>query len=239
MQAPEVRYGPPLGSTPRTAKLPAIVVCAGRWSEIGSATVMAWRRWQLSVIALLAAVALATYTWVRWTDGVDAVTERGTRMEVGVTQFPPTERQPLPAVSGATLDGDQLDLASLRGRPVVINIWGSWCAPCRRETPDLVRVAQKTRAWGVHFVGIDTRDNSAAGRAFVRRYQIPYPSLDDQDGQVLAQFAGIVPISAVPSTMVVDGEGRIAARIVGPVDASTLTVLLEELRSTRPALEGS
>ena len=190
-------------------------------------------RWRAT--ALFIAAVLSVAMWWQWSDDVDAVTERGTRLEVGVTEFPRGERRALPAVAGETLDGDQLDLASFRGGPVVINVWGSWCAPCRKETPDLVRVARQTSASGVHFVGIDTRDNTAAGRAFMRRYDVPYPSLDDQDGQVLAQFTGIVPISAVPSTIVVDAEGLVSARIVGPVDESTLTALLQELRPARSA----
>ena len=200
-----------------------------------------WRRGARApvVLALLGVIVVLAATWWRWSGSGDAVTERGTRLEVGVTEFPPEERQLLPAIAGRTLDGEELDVASFSGGAVVVNVWGSWCGPCRKEAPDLVRVARQTSAWGVHFVGIDTRDNVAAGRAFARRFHVPYPSLDDQDGRILAQFAGIVPISAVPSTIVVDADGRVAARVVGPVDASTLTALLETVRPASATAQDS
>ena len=89
---------------------------------------------------------------------------------------------------------------------MVINVWGSWCAPCRVETPDLVRLANETADQGVQFVGINTRDNRAAAKAFVRSFGVPYPSLQDPDGQVLLDFQGVVPTSVVPSTVVIDRQ---------------------------------
>ncbi len=121
-----------------------------------------------------------------------------------------------------------LDLADLRGHVVVLNVWGSWCAPCRAEAPDLAAISKETESRGVRFVGIDVRDNPAAARAFARSYGITYPSFDDQNGLVLAQFTGIIPVSAVPSTLVVDKSGVIRARVVGQVDGSTLRGLIQD-----------
>lgn len=151
----------------------------------------------------------------------------------GFTAFRSANRVKLPAVAGPTLTGQVLDLANLRGHVAVLNVWGSWCAPCRAEAPDLARVANETRSDGVRFVGIDVRDNPAAARAFVRRYKIPYPSLNDANGKVLAAFAGLIPISAVPSTLVVDDDGRVAARVVGRIDAATLRDEIKELLHPR------
>lgn len=147
----------------------------------------------------------------------------------GLTLYPGKKGIPLPNVSGRNLTGEELDLADYRGHVLVINVWGSWCAPCRKETPDLVAVAAETDARGVRFIGIDVRDNPAAARAFARNYGMTYPSLDDQDGLVLAQFSGIIPVSAVPSTLVIDRSGVVRARVVGVVDATTLRGLIEDV----------
>lgn len=148
---------------------------------------------------------------------------------VGLTLYTNAERPQLPVVSGTTLDGEPLSLENAQGHILVVNVWGSWCGPCRKEAPDLVSVASETASAGVWFVGIDVRDNPAAARAFTRRYKIEYPSLDDQKGKALAKFAGLIPISAVPSTLVVDTSGGIAARIVGRVDAATLRGIIDDL----------
>jgi thiol-disulfide isomerase/thioredoxin len=98
---------------------------------------------------------------------------------------------------------------------VVYNVWGSWCPPCRAEAPTLRRIATETEPDGVQFVGINIRDNEASAEAFERRYEISYPSLFSPDGQLLLPFRGTLPPSAIPSTVVVDRQGRVAARIVG------------------------
>lgn len=147
---------------------------------------------------------------------------------VGLTLYPGEQGIPLPEIEGKTITGDSLSLADLRGHVVVVNVWGSWCAPCRAEAPDLAKISKETAPRGVRFVGIDVRDNPAAGRAFEREFGITYPSFDDQNGLVLASFTGIVPVSAVPSTLVVDRSGIIRARNIGRVDATTLRGLIED-----------
>lgn len=146
----------------------------------------------------------------------------------GLTLYPGDAGIPLPNVTGKTLDGARLDLADLRGNVVVLNVWGSWCAPCREESPDLVQVASETQDRAVRFVGIDVRDNPAAAKAYERTFGITYPSFDDQDGTILAQFSGIIPVSAVPSTAVIDKQGVVRARVVGIIDATTLRGLIED-----------
>lgn len=152
----------------------------------------------------------------------------------GLSRWASGQRKPAPALRGRTLDGVQLSLASYRGKVVVLNVWGSWCAPCRAEAPDLRRVAADTRSRGVRFLGIDTRDNDAAARAFVREFDIPYPSLVDDDGSLLLALRDTVPAQAIPSTIVMDRRGRIAARVVGRVTYSTLTGLIDDLLAETP-----
>ena len=147
---------------------------------------------------------------------------------VGLTLYPGDRGIALPEIEGKTIAGDSLSLADFRGHVVVLNVWGSWCAPCRAEAPDLAKISKETGSRGVRFVGIDVRDNPAAGRAFEREFGITYPSFDDQNGLVLASFTGIVPVSAVPSTLVVDRSGIIRARNIGRVEATTLRGLIED-----------
>lgn len=151
-------------------------------------------------------------------------------------RFPPGGRVAAPALSGKLISGADLNLSDWRGNVIVVNVWGSWCAPCRAEAPGLKAVSDESRAKGVLFVGFDSRDNDAAAASFERTYGITYPSFRDTDGTLVLRFAGLVPISAVPSTVVIDRDYRIAARVIGPVSYTTLsdlvnTVAAEEVRA--------
>lgn len=139
------------------------------------------------------------------------------------------DRQQVDPFTGDLLDGGGFDSTSLAGKVVVYNVWGSWCAPCRTEAPVLKRVSEETQRLDVRFVGINVRDNDAAARAFEDTYGIEYPSIttDTSTDAVLA-FGPALPPSAVPSTLVVDAQGRLAARIVGPADYTTLTTIVSE-----------
>jgi peroxiredoxin len=144
----------------------------------------------------------------------------------GVTTIPPGERKAAPELTGKTLDGEPLDLADYKGKVVVLNVWGSWCPPCRKEAPDLVEASKALERRGVAVVGINTRDATVEpAQAFVRRYKVPYPSVFDPNGEQLLGFRSIVPPSAIPSTIVIDAEGRVAAMILGPVTKTTVTQL--------------
>jgi thiol-disulfide isomerase/thioredoxin len=123
--------------------------------------------------------------------------------------IPAAQRLAAPDVSGRTLTGQHLGIASWRGHTVVINFWGSWCVPCRGEAPVLRRVADDTRSLGVRFAGIDIREEPAAGLAFERQYHIPYPSISDPDNLIGAAFGAAAPV-ATPSTYILDARGRVA-----------------------------
>lgn len=139
------------------------------------------------------------------------------------------ERPVAPELAGTTLDGDALSTADYAGRMMVLNVWGSWCAPCRSEAPALVEAAERMPE--VQFIGINTQDNDPApARAFVRTSGITYPSLYDRDGSLLLGF-GQVPPKAIPSTLVIDESGRVAARMLGEVTAATLIGVVEDVRA--------
>jgi thiol-disulfide isomerase/thioredoxin len=186
------------------------------------------RRHRLVAAALLAVAlgpALTGCGSLRGTSGQSYIEGEGTVTEVKVA-----DRAKPVELSGTTLDGDKLSIADLRGDVVVINIWGAWCPSCRKEMPDLVAVANGyAEDSGVRFVGIDVRESSADnGRAFVRTFKVPYPSLDDQGGESLLALRGVVPPTATPSTLVLDAEGRVAARVLGPIPSrTTLKDLIE------------
>jgi thiol-disulfide isomerase/thioredoxin len=146
-----------------------------------------------------------------------------------VTVLGRSHRPSAPPVSGRTLDGRRLALADLRGSTVVLNVWGSWCAPCRDEAPDLVRAAHRMQDEDVQFVGINVREPGiASAQAFARRYDVPYPSIYDTDGSELLGFRDTLPPDAIPSTLVIDEQGRVAARVLGPVDTTTLVGLVHD-----------
>jgi thiol-disulfide isomerase/thioredoxin len=137
---------------------------------------------------------------------------------------------PVEGVAGTTLTGEPLDVAALRGAPVVLNVWGSWCAPCHAEAPDLVAAEAELAADGVQFVGVNIRDRSVeAARGFEAEYGIDWPSLHDPDSLLLLELAGAVPPNAVPTTLVLDADGRVGARIVNQVDRATLVGVVEEV----------
>jgi thiol-disulfide isomerase/thioredoxin len=147
-----------------------------------------------------------------------------------VTVLPAERRVPAPELSGESLDGSPLALDDFAGSTVVLNVWGSWCAPCREEAPDLVRAANRLRDRDVQFLGVNVREPGVANaRAFVRTYDVPYPSIYDADGSELLGFRDTMPPDAIPSTLVIDPQGRVAARVLGTVDETTLIGLVEDV----------
>lgn len=125
------------------------------------------------------------------------------------------EREAAIVLEGEDLAGDPLDLADYRGTPVVVVVWGSWCAPCRDEAFDVVAAAEELDG-EAQFLGINIRDASVAqAQAFERSFQVPYPSFYSPDGKVLLAFQGDLTLNSIPSFVVLDGDGRVAARIIG------------------------
>jgi thiol-disulfide isomerase/thioredoxin len=138
-------------------------------------------------------------------------------------------RTAAPAVSGTTLSGRKLSLSSYRGQVVVLNFWGSWCAPCRKEAPTLAVLAEQYRAKNVRFVGVDIRDQASAAEAFVQNFDISYPSFNDPADEIALDFRGTVSPAAIPSTLVLDQDHRVAGRIIGATSYSALNSMLSKL----------
>ncbi len=146
------------------------------------------------------------------------------------TTYAPAARKAAPALSGTTLQGQPLTLASYRGKVVVLNFWGSWCPPCRLEGPFLASMSTEWAPRGVQFVGVDIRDDAASARAFLQNIGSTYPNFfDGPDGLLVLQFSAVVPPEATPSTLVIDRRGRIAVRILGPTTEPRLAAILAPL----------
>lgn len=160
-----------------------------------------------------------------------AGTEQGYVSGSGViTQLAPGDRGAPLDLEFETLDGRQQSLAGLRPRLVVINLWYAACPPCRKEAPDLIEVSERFAA-DVVFLGVNVRDQAGAAEAFIRNFEVPYPNMLDTDGAMVALLSDVLPPQATPSTVILDREGRAAARVVGAVDASTLSGMIEDVHA--------
>jgi peroxiredoxin len=147
--------------------------------------------------------------------------------------YAPGSRPTAPRVSGTTLTGAKFSLAAQRGSVVVLNFWGSWCAPCRREAPDLAALATYFKTRHVRFVGDDVQDSPANALAFERTFNIGYPSLNDPGEQVALAFHGAVPPVGIPTTLLIDRTGHIAGRMVGEVSYRGLRSLIAKVLAER------
>jgi thiol-disulfide isomerase/thioredoxin len=147
--------------------------------------------------------------------------------------IPVAKRKPAPALTGTGLRGERIDLAALRGAPVVINFWASWCGPCQAEQPELERAAQQTRSKGVHFLGVNIRDGEASARSFLDDHNVSYPSLYDPAMSESVRF-GVTP-ATTPSTFVLDGQGRVAVEIRGQAPPAGELVRIIERVAGEPA----
>ncbi|NEC11344.1 TlpA family protein disulfide reductase [Streptomyces sp. SID8014] len=147
----------------------------------------------------------------------------------GISKVAKGERKEAPRLRGETLDGGTFDLADHRGKVVVVNVWGSWCAPCRAEAPNLAKVAEDTADQGVQFVGLNTRDfNKGPAVAFEKDYEVEYPSIYDPQGKQILRFPrGSLSPQAIPSTVVIDRDGKIAARTLQAVSEKQLRSMID------------
>jgi thiol-disulfide isomerase/thioredoxin len=138
-------------------------------------------------------------------------------------------RQAAPVWEGELLGGGTARSTDYAGDVLVINVWASWCAPCRAEAPVLEEIWLEYQDQGVQFIGFDTRDTEAAALAFIDRYGITYPNVIDTDGRLQLLFSDTLPPQAIPSTLVIDQQGRVAGRALGAVSGSSLRGLIEPL----------
>ena len=184
------------------------------------------RRMVLLAAVLLAVAPLAAACGSAQADSADSGFVAG---DGSLVVLPPASRVAAPEVVGTTLDGTPFRLSDHLGDVVVLNVWASWCAPCRAEAPVLRAAAEDLAPKGVTFVGLDTRDSDVSARAFVDKQGITYPNVVDPDGRIQLLFADSLPPQAIPSTLVIDREGRVAARALGRVSESSIRGMVEPL----------
>lgn len=147
-----------------------------------------------------------------------------------VLEIPQEQRSEPIVFGGPTDDGSAIDSATYLGNVLVVNFWYAACAPCRYEAPDLEATYQAYRDEGVQFIGVNVRDQQATAREFANTFGVSYPSVIDTDASAQLAFAGQVAPNAVPTTLVLDAQGRVAARILGRiVDVSTLEALIDRV----------
>lgn len=144
-----------------------------------------------------------------------------------VTEYAADERGEPVEFESELFDGTVVSAADLRGKPVLLNFWYAGCAPCRAEAPWLNEL-HASFGEKVAFYGANVRDEKGTAEAFEKNFEVPYPSFRDVTGKVLLAMSKYVPAQAVPTTVVLDAEGRVAARILGQIDKSVLNTLLED-----------
>jgi thiol-disulfide isomerase/thioredoxin len=144
------------------------------------------------------------------------------------TSWAPADRKGPVELSGTDYAGTVQDVTAWRGDVVVLNTWYAACPPCREEAPDLVDIANDYADQGLRVLGINGVDDAGAAEPFQRTFDVPYPSIDDRDKNAVAALQGIVPVQATPTTVVLDRDGKVFARIIGAAEGSTLRALVEE-----------
>lgn len=142
---------------------------------------------------------------------------------------------PLPALEGEAVSGGTVDLAAFRGHVTVLNVWATWCGPCRREQPGLVRAAKHYADRGVRFVGLNYQDNRAAARAWIDEFHVPYDSLLDEAGS----FADDLGFPYLPDTYIVDAEGTIRWVIYGETNQDEVSGLIDEVLAQQTSSTGA
>lgn len=182
--------------------------------------------WVVAVTALIALGGCAQDSG----NGPVQVVDQGYQSGDGsITTFTLADRTEPVALDGVDYEDTPVDTTEFYGDVVVLNTWYAACPPCRAEAPDLVALEELFAPDGVHFLGINRTDAAGAAQAFEREYGVTWASINDSAGSALASLAGVVPIKAVPTTVVLDRSGRVAARVLGQIDKSTLKALIGDV----------
>ncbi|KGM13387.1 TlpA family protein disulfide reductase [Cellulomonas bogoriensis] len=192
-------------------------------------------RRRLAAAALLAAVALvgcSPSVSGGWTEG--GAQTGYVSGDSSVTTWEVGQRTGPVGLVGTDYDGEPVDVTQWRGDVVVLNTWYAACPPCRAEAPDLVSISHEFADDGVRLLGVNSTDDVGAAKAFERTFEVPYPSVHDDDGAAVASLQGVVPIQAVPTTVVLDRQGHVYARVLGLVEGSTLRALIGDVLAEDP-----
>ena len=144
-----------------------------------------------------------------------------------VTEFALGSRPKAASWSGVTDSGEQISSEQLEGVITVLNFWYAGCAPCRIEMPELIELQDEFLPEGVQFLGVNVRDSAATSLAFARKINMNFPSvMDAKTGSVVLGFTGVVTPQAVPTTLVIDAEGNVSARVLGRIEMGILRALI-------------
>jgi thiol-disulfide isomerase/thioredoxin len=144
-----------------------------------------------------------------------------------VTEFAPGSRPKAASWSGVTESGEPISSEQLEGVITVMNFWYAGCAPCRIEMPELIELQDEFLSEGVQFLGVNVRDSAATSLAFARKINMNFPSvMDAKTGSVVLGFTGVVTPQAVPTTLVIDAEGNVSARVLGRIEMGILRALI-------------
>jgi peroxiredoxin len=146
--------------------------------------------------------------------------------------YPESARKPAGSFSGTLLNGGTTSLAATKGKVVVVNFWATWCGPCKTETPQFDLVYRQTKARGVAFLGIDTKDVKGQAQSFVKDNDISYPIVFDEQGETALRL-GDLPAAALPFTVLIDKQGKVAAVYIVRLAAKDLTRALDKLLAER------
>ncbi len=184
---------------------------------------------------LLLACLLALTGCTGGLGGTDGAGDKGFVTGDGqVTRLAEDDREDPIDFRGEDLGGEPIALSDFRGRPLVVVVWGSWCGPCRAEAPDVVSAADRLRG-EADVVGLNIRDSSPeSAQAFVRTFDVPYPSFSSPDGKAMLPFGGVLTPNSIPSFVVLDADGRVAASIIGTLPSTDTLVEL-----TRDVADGA
>ncbi len=142
------------------------------------------------------------------------------------------QRVKAPDLASVDFEGKQINLNNYKNKVVVINVWGSWCSPCRKEATELEEMYKKNFDQGVEFIGINIRDSKVSATKYIKNFGITYPNIYDRDGKLILGFKNSLPANSIPTTVLIDKNGKVAARQLGPIDRALLqgfiSVLVEE-----------
>ncbi|MFC4244234.1 TlpA family protein disulfide reductase [Gryllotalpicola reticulitermitis] len=197
------------------------------------------RRLAASVISAAAAVALlAGCTVTALQSQYDNADNKGYIAGSGVTEIKPADRKAPVVFSGTTEDGTTFSSKAYKGDVIVVNFWYAGCPPCRLEAKDVQKLNAQFQGKGVQFVGVNTRDDGPSAKSYDKTFGITYPSILDADsGKVQLAFSGAYRPNSTPTTLILDKEGRIAARVEGPINdqpSTVQTLITSALAETTP-----
>ncbi|UYM06927.1 TlpA family protein disulfide reductase [Solicola gregarius] len=153
-----------------------------------------------------------------------------------ITRVDAADREDAPTLEGESLEGKQVSTDDFADKTIVVNVWGQWCGPCRKEAPELVEAADELESKNVQFLGLATKSQAGEGAPsqdvqFAKQAGFEFPTIQDYDGEQVLRFVDSMPAPGVPTTWVIDDQGRVAAQVRGETTASTLIGLVEDVQA--------